>query len=212
MARPSSTYHPLREIRRILGLSQKRFAETISIAPVTLKKIESGELPLSDEVASRIFAETEVPLGRVGGEYLSRLGRDIPLTTWDGRPLSREYYEERKKQAAFVPLERIDQVVDNLAFHIQVLLDAACELTNPNPQLVFGAIHAALSRIKEEFRLGDQVNSILTEYRSSWAPGYLGQMAGSKTEARARRYAERKENWDLRKRGVSARKPKRRVP
>src|SRR6266446_5151805 len=150
MARPPSTYHPLREIRSILGLTQKKFAETISIAPVTLKKIESGKLELSREVASRIFAETEVPLWRMDSKYLNRLGRDIPLTTWDGRPLLREYYQERKKQAALIPPERIKQVVDHLAFHIEVLLEAACESTNPNPQLVFFAIQSALNEIKEE--------------------------------------------------------------
>ncbi len=211
MARPPSTYHPLREIRSILGLTQKKFAETISIAPVTLKKIESGKLELSREVASRIFAETEVPLWRMDSKYLNRLGRDIPLTTWDGRPLLREYYQERKKQAALIPPERIKQVVDHLAFHIEVLLEAACESTNPNPQLVFFAIQSALNEIKEEFRLGDQVKTILAKYNSSWAPGWIGEVAGSRTKEQAELYSERKEKLDIKQRGISAKKPKRPV-
>jgi DNA-binding XRE family transcriptional regulator len=212
MARPPSNYHPLQEIRRILGLSQKDFAKTISVAPVTLKKIESRKLELSDEVASRIFAETEVPLFRAEDDYLERLGKDIPLTTWDGRPLSREQYGKTKEQAALVPLERIDRAVESLAFHIQILLEAACELTHPKPHLVFGALQVALNRIKGEFGLGGQVSAILAEYGSSWAPGYLGPIERPKPEARARRHTERKENWDLRKRGISSKKPKRRVP
>lgn len=212
MARPASTYHPLREIRRILGLSQKRFAEAISIAPVTLKKIENGDLKLSDEVASRIFAETEVPLWRLDGQKLSRLGKDTPLTTWDGRPLSREQYEERKRSGALIPLERIDRIVQDLAFHIQVLLDAACASTPPKAQLVFGALQTELNQIKTEFRLDAQVEKVLAEDGGVWAPGHLGQAAGSNHQARAKRYAEREKKLDIKKRGISPSKPRGRVP
>lgn len=216
MARPASTHHPLREIRRILGVTQKAFAETISIAPVTLKKIEAGELAISDEVASRIFAETEIPLWGLNKEHLERLGRDVPLTTWDGRSLSRKDYEQRKEKAASIPPERIDRVVKSFKLHIQVMLEAACEVKNPSSQLVFGAIQAALNRIREDFDLGGQVDAILATYGFWWAPGYAGQEEEVPSDVRVRRFKDRKDKLDFKKGRVDlkklerpAKKPKR---
>lgn len=58
MARPPSFLHPVRRVRDITGTSQWEFARLIGISSDTLKSIENAQIPLSDDIALRIFSET----------------------------------------------------------------------------------------------------------------------------------------------------------
>jgi transcriptional regulator with XRE-family HTH domain len=52
--------HPLAVLRTTIGLTQKEMAQMIGRAPRTIQAIELGQLPLSEELALRIAAETGV--------------------------------------------------------------------------------------------------------------------------------------------------------
>jgi transcriptional regulator with XRE-family HTH domain len=203
MARPASVYHPLREVRRILGLSQVELARRIHVAPITIKKIENRENELSGEIAQRIAAETGVMPWELVGENKT-------FKIHDGSPLSKESYEMRKYCAATTPMAVIDEYVRNFAFHIEVLLDASLDGGSNKVSQVVGALYRSLTEIKLSFQLDKEVESILKDCEPEgvpWAPGDLYYQLlcvdgtrlqrKSKPEARSARFASRKEGADI---------------
>jgi len=54
MPRPPTYYHPLRNFRSSLGLSQPAFGARIGVSGVTIQQIENGLLPMSVKLALRI--------------------------------------------------------------------------------------------------------------------------------------------------------------
>jgi transcriptional regulator with XRE-family HTH domain len=223
MPRPASVHHPLREVRRILGLSQVELAKRIHVAPVTIKKIESRENELSSEIAQRIAAETGVMPWELVGENKT-------FKLYDSSPLSKESYEQRKHHIATTPMAVVDEYVRNFAFHIEVLLDASLDGGSNKFAQVVGALYRSLTEIKLSFKLDKGVESILKECEPEgvpWAPGdlYFQPLSvdgtrlqrKSKPEARSARFASRKEGADIKHgatfkqpRAISSKKPVRR--
>jgi transcriptional regulator with XRE-family HTH domain len=208
MPRPASVYHPLREVRRILGLSQVKLANRIDVAPITIKKIEGGQR-LSGEIARRIAAETGVmPWDLIGENKTFRI--------YDGSPLSKESYELRKHRDATTPMSLVDEYVRNFAFHIEILLDASLDGESNKFSQVVSALYRSLSGIKHDFKLDKEVESILKDsepHGAPWAPGDLyfqllcvdgtRVQRKSKPGARSDRFASRIQHADILKNGVA---------
>lgn len=60
MPRPPKFIHPLRKLRKILGVSQSSLAEDLRVSTSTIQSIELGRLNLSENLAHRAFFMTGV--------------------------------------------------------------------------------------------------------------------------------------------------------
>ena len=83
-ASPTKNADVLRTTLKILGLTQKQFAERLGIASVTLEKFLNGDTAISENLASRISAETGVDFAQL----LTNSEPENPRSL-DGSPLSR---------------------------------------------------------------------------------------------------------------------------
>jgi len=64
MPRKPSFNHPLRKIRTAAGWTQGKCAEMLGVSRDTIQSVENGRLPMSDELALRVRAQTGCLLTR----------------------------------------------------------------------------------------------------------------------------------------------------
>jgi len=109
MARPSRFVHPFRAVRDMMGLSQEKAAEALGISRSTLKQIETGILPLSQEISDRMRALTGVKI-RVGV-----CNKTVAPVAWDDSRYDentlkryREYSDARYEQRASAKLGQLE--------------------------------------------------------------------------------------------------------
>ncbi len=102
MPRPPKTPHVLRTTLKILGLTQKQFAERLGIASVTLEKFLNGDTAISENLASRISAETGVDFAQL----LTNSEPENPRSL-DGSPLSQDPKTARRALKALSPKARL---------------------------------------------------------------------------------------------------------
>jgi transcriptional regulator with XRE-family HTH domain len=81
MPRKPSFYHPLRDLRAILGkeYTQKKFSREVGVSEVAIKRIENGTLKLSTEMKGRIAAFTGVDAESLDSGKFTTAGR--PFST-----------------------------------------------------------------------------------------------------------------------------------
>jgi transcriptional regulator with XRE-family HTH domain len=97
--RPSPLRHTLAILRTTIGLTQKEMASLVGRAPRTIQAIELGHLPLSEELALRIAAETGVDESwLLEGDIRvpPQRGKALLAFSRKQRPYVREDYESQR--------------------------------------------------------------------------------------------------------------------
>ena len=223
MPRPASKFHPLREIRNILGLSQVELAKRVGCKAVTIKKIEAGTLNPGVRLARKLAAETHVSPNLFDQDYSALASYFISegvlkqIPGGDGKPLTLESHQKSIEGLRMTPQKEVDFTVKIFSMMIQVLLDASLESAQPKILHVTMALMDALDEIKADFGLDPQVKQILPlpyPSRKSWA-SWVRRAAEAKAIplkldplARRERYRKRRETIKLKK-GESPKKPSR---
>ena len=95
MAYPHDIVHPLAYVRAVLGITQHRLAQLLGCALVTVKKIETLDLKLSERMAKK----AETALG-VSSAYLLVGRSDRHPITPAGQPFGKAYSDEHRARLA----------------------------------------------------------------------------------------------------------------
>ncbi len=119
MPRPPVISHPLRELRRHLGVSQAAFGQLIGVSPHTILSVENGRLKMSERLARRIEAVSGADAAEL------RKGLDGRLINRRGRPYTRADFEAWVGSAASSLGASPDQLAIKLASQIKTLLQRA---------------------------------------------------------------------------------------
>lgn len=76
MPRKAKVRHPIRDLRKIIGKTQREFAATIGVSASALKQIENRKRPLNPTLARQIRLEAGVDdKALLNGELLDVMGR-----------------------------------------------------------------------------------------------------------------------------------------
>jgi transcriptional regulator with XRE-family HTH domain len=94
MPRPVRVKSRIRDLRAIIGKTQREFALSIGISPIALNRIENGTLRLSRRVAFKIVFETRVDPRCLYGKLRT-------LRTQAGEPYTLEFYNKWKDVSFF---------------------------------------------------------------------------------------------------------------
>jgi transcriptional regulator with XRE-family HTH domain len=156
MPRPVRQRSPIRELRAIIGKTQRGFAFSIGISPSALKRIENNDLGLSQRVARKIEIEA-------GADRQSLLkGR---LRTIEGTEYIAGFYEYWKNIHAFEG----EEIASILASNLEILLRAAVVASASKKRMwqVYAEIAETLDRCRVDFNLQRPINAILAKQKRS---------------------------------------------
>lgn len=158
MPRRPSQSHPLRELRNAIGFSQTQFARLIGVTTSTIKRIENGQLKISQELTGRIFLATGV----------------IVIETPSGPQrivCTREPYTKQSLQewrSEFTPNSSVAMALaGHLAKWVEILLLASARPGVAKSFQVFHALLQALEAINREFDLQKHIDAHLAERHST---------------------------------------------
>src|ERR1700732_1848755 len=120
MADPERPKHILRRVRETLGLSREKLASLLGSSAIYIKKIESGEAPMTKRFAMRVAQET-------GADFYQILDNDIwrapfdrdgnPITPgtpidWNGKQLTSESRDAARLHIQKMTEKEVDRYVE----------------------------------------------------------------------------------------------------
>lgn len=163
MPRKPTEKHPIRDLRNIIGKTQRGFAKTLGIYPGTLKRIENNSLKLSRKIAIRIQGETGINVEKLlGGKLRDELERKYTM----------EFYKKWKdlhfKQSEKIAKERAAA----LAWWIEILLRASVVGSKRRLWQVVATLVQTIDECCSDFDLRGPVENILATYKPvvKWNP------------------------------------------
>jgi len=159
MSRPHRVNSPIRDLRTIIGKTQREFAHSLGISPSALKRIENKKLPLSPRVARKIVYETAVDPRCLTGELRT-------LRNWRGEQYTKEFYKA-VKEVDPCSEEVIKKRAGLLRVAIEVLLRASVFGYRKQMWHVYAEIAQTLDRCRIDFCLQRPIDEILGE-RLDW--------------------------------------------
>jgi transcriptional regulator with XRE-family HTH domain len=149
MPRKPSNPHVLRTARTILGFTQRRLAQRVGKAVITIQKIESGQIKPSRKLANRLSIETGVD----PKQLMENFEPETPYVVMaHPEMLTLEKFKTRKKltlNETTVPA--IEREVDILAKSIRQMLMASVE--KKCLWVVCYALRQAFEDLRNEFAL-----------------------------------------------------------
>jgi transcriptional regulator with XRE-family HTH domain len=150
--RPTRVKSPIRDLRAIIGKTQREFAFAIGISPIALTRIENNTLALSRRVARKIEIEAGVDLQRL------LKGK---LRTIDGQQYTNGWYEYWKDPASW----QSEEIAKSLASRVETLLKAAVVGSKKRMWQVNAEILETLDRCRTDFNLERPMDAILAKAR-----------------------------------------------
>jgi transcriptional regulator with XRE-family HTH domain len=159
MPRPATVKSPIRDLRAIIGKTQREFAFSIGISPIALTRIENGTLKLSKSVVRKIVYETNVHPRCLNGK-LRTLRNSI------GERYTKEFYKLWKEKYSWQDEDAAKFYAGRLKSAIETLLQASVFGYRKKMWLVYGEIAEALNRCRVDFYLQRPTNEILAKQRS----------------------------------------------
>ena len=125
-----------------IGLSLADFAKEIGVSGSTIKSVIKGTRPMTQELKSRVFAETGVLFLEVAKEDASKCE---PLV------YTKQMHQEFKKESVFN--EKAAKIAAGLvAKQVELLMLAASRPTVGKSLPIFTALQLAMEKIKDEYR------------------------------------------------------------
>jgi len=158
MPRAPRVKSPIRDLRAIIGRTQREFAFSIGISPIALTRIENKTLALSPRVARKIVYETAVDPRCLNGKLRT-------LRTWRGEQYTKEFYK-KWKDCHWQSEGAAKAEARWLGWAIEILLRASVLGYRRKLQLVHAEIAAMLERCRVDFDLQHPINEILAKERS----------------------------------------------
>jgi transcriptional regulator with XRE-family HTH domain len=119
MPRPPKFIHPFRRVREMIGLSQERASGLLGISTSTLKQIERGVLPLSEEIRSRILLLTGAKLH---GGFCRKSSEPV---AWDNSPYDAESLGKWRAQVFPQDASNADRFISTLFDDLHALIYSA---------------------------------------------------------------------------------------
>ena len=167
MPRPARVKSPIRDLRAIIGKTQREFALSIGISPIALNRIENGTLALSARVLNKIVTET-------GVDPRSITGRARTLRTFrEGKEYVPGYHKQwhesqlgPDKQTAAIRQAQKTSILVDILFRASVF---GCRTKLWN---VWSEIYACLDRCRVEFNLEQPIDEIFKKEHpgAKWIP------------------------------------------
>ena len=152
MPRPARRKSPIRDLRAIIGKTQREFAHSLGISPSALKRIENNDLALTLRVACKIEVEA-------GVDRQSLLKGK--LRTREGQEYTAGFYEYWKDMHSW----QSEEVARALASRIETLLLASVVGSKKRMWQVMGEILETLDRCRTDFNLERPIDAILAKQR-----------------------------------------------
>jgi transcriptional regulator with XRE-family HTH domain len=149
MPRKPSYPHVLRTVRALRELSQPALARLVGVEPITIRKIENGELKPSRKLANRLAIETGVDPNQI----IENFDPQTPYPVM-GHPevLSKESWKTRREPKLDEPtLRAIEREVNATAIDLNEMLKAS--VPKGSVWVLVHALRQALAELKEEFGL-----------------------------------------------------------
>ena len=167
MPRPARVKSPIRDLRAIIGKTQREFALSIGISPIALNRIENGTLALSAGVLTKIVTET-------GVDPRSITGRVRALRTFrEGKEYVPGYYNQwresqfspDKQTAAIRQAQKISMLVD-------ILFRASVAGRRTKLWHLWSEIYTCLDRCRVKFNLEQPIDEIFKKEHAGakWIP------------------------------------------
>jgi transcriptional regulator with XRE-family HTH domain len=159
MPRKPKTKHPIRDLRKIIGKSQREFGLSIGISPSAMKRIENNDLALSRRVARRIVYETAIDPRCLNGTLRT-------LRNGLGEQYTNKFYKAWKEHYSWQDEHRVKHLAGLLNSAVETLLQASVFGYRRRLWQVFAEIADALGRCRVDFDLERPTNTILAKRRS----------------------------------------------
>lgn len=142
----------LTRLREGLGLSQPEFARRFGVSASIIKKLEAGKRDLSQDLSSRIFAET--------GVMLICASEEEPIT------YTKEDHAAWKKQVLLdkVSVKGAERVIMKL---VELMMAASARPGVEKSYVVFNALIQAIERVKDEFQMEKHIEAELRDRQST---------------------------------------------
>ncbi len=167
MPRPVRVKSRIRDLRAIIGKTQREFALLIGISPIALNRIENGTLALSARVLNKIVTET-------GVDPRSITGRARALRTFrEGKEYVPGYHNQwresqlgpDKQTAAIQSAQKISMLVD-------ILFRASVFGHRTKLWHVWSEVYECLDRCRVEFKLEQPIDEIFKKEHpgAKWVP------------------------------------------
>jgi transcriptional regulator with XRE-family HTH domain len=161
MPRPARQKSPIRDLRAIIGKSQREFARSLGISPSALKRIENNDLGLSRKVALKIQLETAIDRRCLKGNLRT-------LRNVRGEQYTKEFYKAWKEHYSWQDEHMVKHLTGLLNSAMETLLQASVFGYRRRLSQVFAEIADALERCRVDFDLERPTNAILAKQRSPW--------------------------------------------
>jgi transcriptional regulator with XRE-family HTH domain len=137
---------------KAIGLTQQEFAQRLGVSASAIKKVVAGKRPISDDLRSRIYAET--------GLIFFSAPKEDPLE------YTKENYKDYKKDITFT--EKNAQVAAGLISRsVELMMIAAARPGVDKAVPVFSAITLAIENVKKEFQMEKHLDAVLQERNST---------------------------------------------
>jgi transcriptional regulator with XRE-family HTH domain len=105
-------------LRLAIGLTQKEMAALVNRSPVTIQKVELGQLHLGEELGQEIASATGVSL-----EWLLENDVSKPAVNDDGAPYTREDFEEAQSENPRSTEDTFERLIDaTMGFPLMIAL------------------------------------------------------------------------------------------
>lgn len=152
MPRKPSKHSNLRNLRKVLGLSQVDFAQLLNVSRNTILKIENGQMKLPVALAYKCKLATGCDL-RLGDKSQGESKLDICLTYGGGKPYSVDCFKAAQAYLLASSGNNTD-VETQLLEMLRTILDKAKQ--DNVSKLVYQDLHAILASTMDEYGCGNQ--------------------------------------------------------
>jgi DNA-binding XRE family transcriptional regulator len=155
MPRKPFVLHVLTRTREIYNLTREKLASRIGAAPITIKKIESGDLKVSATLARRIYIQT----GLNPVQLIENLWPETPMHP-GGEPLTSDHMKRvQEKRTESEGQDDVDRSVRHFTAVLESLLDAS--VVEHKLWALRPTIQAALDKVIDDFELRDAFEQLL---------------------------------------------------
>jgi transcriptional regulator with XRE-family HTH domain len=196
MPRPVRVKSRIRDLRAIIGKTQREFALSIGISPIALNRIENGSLALSRRVVFKILVET-------GVDPRCLYGKLRTLRTPAGEPYTLEFYNKRKDVFFFQDEQLKQEEATMLATEwiggwADILLRASVLGYRKQMWQVWVEIVEMLERCRTDFNLARPIAAILakehpgTEWNTLKPPPRYGESKKATAKQKPRSSSRRR--------------------
>ena len=138
---------------RALGMTLSEFARTLGVSASAIKKVVEGKRTISDDLRSRIFAET--------GILFFSTPEETPME------FSKEEVEEHRREIGMSEKQARFAANNIIGKSIELMMIAAARPGVGKSFPVFTALNLAVEKVKNEFHMEKHIDAVLRERSST---------------------------------------------